>query len=31
MMLGAMKHIQIVNSVIEHSVRTKIINADENA
>ncbi len=31
MMLGAMKHIKIVNSVIEHSVRTKIINADENA
>ena len=30
MMLGAMKHIKIVNSVIEHSVRTKISNADEN-
>ena len=30
MMLGAMKHIKIVNSVIEHSVKTKISNADEN-
>ena len=29
MMLGAMKHIKIVNSVIEHSVKTKISNAEE--
>lgn len=29
MMLGAMKHIKIVNSVIEHSVKTIISKAEE--